>query len=273
MADEVYSIATDFVALTEPPPDLSQLGHDIEASAITEPYQGAGINGDAVTFIFGNPLGAPDKAILDAIVAAHTGTENPLRYGGTGGVPIDAARAPTVNDDSTLGYAIGSVWCDHSETPCAIYVAVEVTPGAAEWSRVVLPNSGTARAKSIDLVFADLESGEGAGIRIGETVFQVLGYLVWRGTDVNGTPTAIKIVARAEGGTGKDITVRIVDVTNGGLVVASLVFDNVDFAILNMGALANLSTGEALCEIQAKRNTSGGPPPVDGRLAGVYVHF
>jgi hypothetical protein len=271
MADEVYSIATDFVALTEPPPDLSQLGHDIEASAITEPYQGAGINGDAVTFIFGNPLGAPDKAILDAIVAAHTGTENPLRYGGTGGVPIDAARAPTVNDDSTLGYAIGSVWCDHSETPCAIYVAVEVTPGAAEWSRVVLPNSGTARAKSIDLVVADLESGEGAGVRIGETSWQVMMHHIWRGTNVNGVPSSIKFIARAEGGAGKPVDVRIVDVTNGGVVIGSASTESTTFVIVDLGTLSNMSSGEAIWEIQGKRTTGGGLR--DGRLSTVQIRF
>lgn len=271
MADEVYSIATDFVSLTEPTPDLSQLGHDIEASAITELYQGGGINGDAVTFIFANPLGAPDKAILDAIVAAHTGAENPLRYGGTGGVPIDAARAPTINDDSTLGYAVGSVWCDHSQTPCAIYVAGDVTAGAAEWNRVVFPNSGTARTKSIDLVVADLESGEGAGVRIGETSWQVLLHHIWRGTDVNGVPSSIKYIARAEGGAGKPVDVRIVDVTNGGLVVGSSSTESTDFVIVDLGALSNLSSDQAIWEIQGKRTTGGGTR--DGRLSLVQIRF
>jgi hypothetical protein len=229
------------------------------------------IGGDVVTLHFDNPLGGPDKAILDAIVAAHTG-EGPLRDGGSGAVPVEANRAPTVNDDVRLGFEPGAVWCDNSVTPCATYVAGNTAAGAAEWSRVpTLTGGGKGGASVINIILADLESGEGAGVRIGETAFQVLNHYIWMGTNEHGTPTAIKIVARAEGGAGRPIDVRIVDATNGGLVIASVQTESTTFIIIDMGTVSNLSAGEALWEIQGKRTSGGGVR--DGRLSTVQIRF
>jgi hypothetical protein len=44
--------------------------------------------------------------------------------------------APTVNDDSLLGYAIGSVWVHCSAN--VVYLCVDATPGAAEWRRLTV---------------------------------------------------------------------------------------------------------------------------------------
>jgi hypothetical protein len=208
MAVETYSIATDFVALTAALPDLGDLDFAINDSAITEPYQGSFMRADVVDFHFDNPLGAPDKTILDGIVAAHTGEDVQLDGGG---------------------------------------------------------------AVSIDLVVADLESGEGAGVRIGETTFQALMHYVWRGSVQHGTPTKIKIVAKTEGGVGKQVDVRIVDLTNGSAVIGAVFFENTSFAIIDLGALSNISRGEALWEVQGKRTSGGGVR--DGRLSAVTVQF
>lgn len=156
MAEETYSIAVDFVALTEPTPDLAQLDDDVNKSAITEPYQGTWMRADVFKFFFDNPLGAPDKAILDGIVAAHTGIENPSRYGGTGGIPVDTVRAPTANDDSSMGFATGSIWCDNSVEPCAVYISTKVDVGAAVWERIELTNKGLI--KRVMMKATDLES-------------------------------------------------------------------------------------------------------------------
>jgi hypothetical protein len=208
MAVETYSIATDFVGLTAAKPDLGDLDFAVGDSAITEPYSGSWMRADVVEFTFDNPLGAPDKAILDAIVAGHTGED----------VQIDAGGAVT-----------------------------------------------------IDLVVADLESGEGAGVRVGETSFQALMHYIWRGSVVHGAPTKIKIVAYAEGGVGKEIDIRIVDLTNGSAIVASVQVANTAFGIVDMGTLSNLSRGEALWEVQGKRTVGGGAR--DGRLSVVSLQF
>jgi hypothetical protein len=208
MAVETYSIATDFAALTAAQPDLGDLDFLIGDSAITEPYQGSFMRGDVVDFHFSNPLGAPDKTILDGIVAAHTGEDIQLDGGGS---------------------------------------------------------------VSIDLVVADLESGEGAGIRVGETTFEALMHYIWRGSVQHGTPTKIKIVAKTEGGVGKPIDVRIVDLTNGSAVIGAVSFENTTFAIIDLGTLSNISRGEALWEVQGKRTSGGGAR--DGRLSAVSLQF
>lgn len=46
-----------------------------------------------------------------------------------------ATTAPTVNDDSSVGYSVGSIWVD--TTADVVYVAVDVSVGAAIWKDVV----------------------------------------------------------------------------------------------------------------------------------------
>lgn len=47
---------------------------------------------------------------------------------------LGASAAPTVNDDSGGGYAIGSIWVD--TTADNVYMAVDVTVGAAVWRQL-----------------------------------------------------------------------------------------------------------------------------------------
>lgn len=58
----------------------------------------------------------------------------PVVNGGTGGINNPSAIvAPTVSNDSTQGYAVGSSWVN--TVTGAIYFALDVTPGAASWKR------------------------------------------------------------------------------------------------------------------------------------------
>jgi hypothetical protein len=45
-------------------------------------------------------------------------------------------RAPTSNDDITLGYAPGFVWLDYADPEYAIYINNDQTVGAAQWAKV-----------------------------------------------------------------------------------------------------------------------------------------
>jgi len=54
---------------------------------------------------------------------------------------LAATTDPTVNDDITQGYQIGSTWIN--TTANKVYIATDVTTGAAIW-RSVSPPSGTA---------------------------------------------------------------------------------------------------------------------------------
>lgn len=47
---------------------------------------------------------------------------------------LDATVAPTVNEDSGDGYAIGSLWLD--VTADDVYMALDVTVGAAVWRKL-----------------------------------------------------------------------------------------------------------------------------------------
>lgn len=49
-----------------------------------------------------------------------------------------ATAAPTVNDDDTLGYEVGSRWAD--STNFAVYVCTDATTGAAVWVPVLAAN-------------------------------------------------------------------------------------------------------------------------------------
>jgi len=46
---------------------------------------------------------------------------------------LSASAAPTVNDDSSAGYAVGSVWCD--TTADDAYICLDASVGAAVWKK------------------------------------------------------------------------------------------------------------------------------------------
>lgn len=52
-----------------------------------------------------------------------------------------ATTSPTVNDDATQGYEIGSEWADN--TVHVLWVAFGVAPGAADWRRKLTSDTPT----------------------------------------------------------------------------------------------------------------------------------
>lgn len=85
------------------------------------------------------------------------------------------------------------------------------------------------------------------------TSYTVLGGgFIFRGSSVVPAPTSIKAVAFKDTG-ANTMDVRIFDVTNA-LVIAELTGISDDMpAIQALGALANIPTGEAIWEVQARR--------------------
>jgi hypothetical protein len=98
-------------------------------------------------------IGAGDLALQSATIRSSNGAEVFLSQGYVGhaggflaaaagsSVPLsnfDAAAAPTVNDDTTQGYAVGSYW--RKATTGREWVCVSATAGAARW----LPLQGQA---------------------------------------------------------------------------------------------------------------------------------
>ena len=55
---------------------------------------------------------------------------------------VTKAGAPTVNDDSTKGYVVGSSIIDTTASPRAVYFCTNPASGAAVWAISVLDSSG-----------------------------------------------------------------------------------------------------------------------------------
>lgn len=76
---------------------------------------------------------------------------------------VDETNAPTLNDDTTDGYAVGDIWINGVNA----YVALDVTEGAAVWSRIdqnlnaaLFTYKGTLDASAAANIPATPESGD-----------------------------------------------------------------------------------------------------------------
>jgi hypothetical protein len=80
--------------------------------------------------------------------------------------------------------------------------------------------------------------------------------LIFRGTATLGNPTAIKLVAWVS---ANAYDVRVVDITNALTIAEKIGSTNTASAIINLGTLSNLSSGEAIWDLQAR--VTGGVLP------------
>lgn len=117
-----YSISQDF---PNQKVDASRLTKEIDDSAITETLRGVGVNGDDCSVIFDDALSAGDKTILDDLVAVHTGEPMPDTTCNR------TTRDPTVNDDETWGFGVGSCW--FNMTDLNTWTCLDASGGAAVW--------------------------------------------------------------------------------------------------------------------------------------------
>jgi hypothetical protein len=88
-------------------------------------------SGTGIGFAFS---GAGNTITLSITNAATARTALGLDDVSTKKSNLAATAAPTVNDDSGDGYAIGSLWID--TTNDEIYMATDVTVGAAVWKQL-----------------------------------------------------------------------------------------------------------------------------------------
>lgn len=73
-----YGVAEDFTGLTEDAPNLGRLSQEITSSAIVTALDFAQLEGDGCDIWFKAELSSGDVAILDGLVAAHTGVPLPV---------------------------------------------------------------------------------------------------------------------------------------------------------------------------------------------------
>jgi microcystin-dependent protein len=111
-------------ATIAPGETITAAGLELEFDAIEAAYHGStGHSHDGTTGE--GPLVSLTTSVSGILQVAN---------GGNGGISVyNATTAPTVNEDSADGYAVGSVWID--TTNDVYYVAVDVTVGNAIWRR------------------------------------------------------------------------------------------------------------------------------------------
>jgi hypothetical protein len=78
---------------------------------------------------------------------------------------------------------------------------------------------------------------------------------IFRGTNIHGTPTNAKVIAWISTA-GKTGIIRLYDITNGTAIATSATFANTTQAIIDLGTLGNLPTGDAIFEFQVLSSIS-----------------
>lgn len=108
--------------------------------------------------------------------------------------------APTVNDDVSLGYAVGSKWFD--TTPGTLYICTDATNGAAVWVDVVAALTATLAAVAFSGAYADLSGTPTlAAVATSGLYSDLTGEpLAGQLTTVGGSPTEVFTVTGANPG-------------------------------------------------------------------------
>ena len=112
------------------------------------------------------------------------------------------------------------------------------------------------RTSGNDLSFV-FGTGDKPYLKIKEDVYTTIGYLVFRGTDIVGIPTNIKVMASLKEVATTDVDVRIYDSTNANVICEVTGITDLIPTLYDLGTLSNLPTVEAVFEIRAKVGTDG----------------
>lgn len=87
--------------------------------------------------------------------------------------------------------------------------------------------------------------------------YETCAAIIFRGTDVIGTPKAVKVIKKASSANPAH-SIRVVDTTNDNAVIAEVTgLTSTTQDIAGLGTLSNLSASEAVWEIQFKRDDAG----------------
>ena len=105
---------------------------------------------------------------------------------------------------------------------------------------------GTSSAKTISYSWTGLKN-------LNSTSWDVAATFLFEGTDALGVPSSIKVIARQDS-TSSDL--RVYDVTNS-LEIATINFTSTVDAIIILGAIGNVPTGNAIFELQYKETGTG----------------
>jgi hypothetical protein len=169
---------------------------------------------------------------------------------------LSASVAPTTTDDTSAGYAVGSRWID--TTADKEYVCLDATTSTAVWIETTASGGGGQKIQSWEFpAYASKPTG-----------YTKIGTLLWRGSTAMGTPTNIKVVGGVDGTGGVDY--RVQDLTNSTTICEVTGDGSTCPAIIDLGTLSNVTTGEAIWELQINKSSGGGGVNVCADAAAVY---
>jgi len=132
-----------------------------------------------------------------------------------------------------------------------------------------LQRSGTSSTTWVDVNQANPNStlpasyrfndSNGSPASVSSTVFTTLASFVYLGTNTDSTMINILAIVGANGNNALG-EVQLFDFTNSTIIATSATFGpNIPKAIINLGTISNLPTGQAILEIQLRRvNATGG---------------
>lgn len=160
-------------------------------------------------------------------------------------VNLTATQAPTNTDDTSAGYSIGSTWINVSDND--VYKCTDSTDNFAIWrhlNHIYNPCDNIAICKGNDSYYS-----------VKSSVYVCTRTFIFRGTNY-ATPTNIKAILKIDN-VLTEAQIKIVDVTNNNniLIQTGMGTANVT-TIEDLGVLSNLSTDQAIWEIQLSGNNA-----------------
>ncbi|MHA1754540.1 MAG: hypothetical protein ACTSYR_03375, partial [Candidatus Odinarchaeia archaeon] len=212
------------------------LHNEINSSAIVSVLEGIIIEADVVKIAFQSTLSAPDKVILDDIIANHDNA------------------CPLEQEDFVSSLEIleeGEVISEGANSVDFIG-NVDVSDGEGDITVDILGASSGGEGNNTTISFGD---HTGAFLLSDKSVYEVRANIIYRGSNNIGIINKIKAIAWVKQ-SEKPGDILIYDVTNGNIIVEKNGINGEVSEIIDLGTLSNIPTEEAVFEIQL-RNIPG----------------
>lgn len=236
------SLGTALVDVTAPEDNqLAAVDYEHLKSRVIEIFEEVGLSDGSTAGSINEALDAVDGAITDSDLAGtHTGR---LQRTGVGSYAVikdtATASAPTVDDDTSEGYSVGSQWVDTSTEN--LYQCVNASVGAASWDPLNAVGGGGGSgdvegpASSTDNAIARFHLATGKVIQNSVVTIDDSGNIATAGT-VDGRDLSVD-------GAKLDLIEALADVTDATNVAAAGAVMDSDFAGSHTGRMQRTGAG------------------------------
>jgi hypothetical protein len=155
----------------------------------------------------------------------------------------DKGLAKVSSDDTTPGYL-------STKLIAGALIGITVNSGGANETVTLDAQDAADEGKLKEIGFHDNSQPD---VSTSSVTYTIVASFVYGGSTAVGTPTYMKAILHTSATSGD---IKIYDVTNGNTIVEKN-FTNTTKAIIDLGTLSNIPTGESIFEVQVKR-TGGG---------------